>query len=95
MNVDVMWGNLLAQLGIASVLAFFMWHLISKSVPDLITGFREELAQERRERTEQTNRFAQCIDRLTVHIDNLTEKVQNMQHGGRHTVLQHPAERKS
>ena len=89
MNEEALWGNLLAQAGVGAVLAFFMWHLISVSIPKLIQGFREELATERRDRVEQSRQFLASIDRLSAHIENLTDKIEQGRLP-RRTMLQHP-----
>lgn len=75
---EQMMATLLGQLGVAGTLAFFMWHLISKSVPDLIAGFRAELNEERAARREQNQAIIASIDRLTAHLDNLTERIERM-----------------
>lgn len=73
---DAAWANLIGQLGIGAVLAFFMWHLISKSVPDLIAGFRDELRSERVSCREQHAATVAAIKELTTQLDKLAERVE-------------------
>lgn len=70
------WTAIIGQLGIAGIFAVFMWHLITKGIPDLISGFRAELAEERASRKEQHRANVDSLERLGERMDRLTEAVE-------------------
>lgn len=79
-------NSLVNSLGFGAILAFFVWHFVSKAIPEIIKSFREELAAERIARKEdaQANRDESranrdAIERLGERFERMTERIEDCQ----------------
>lgn len=58
------WGSIAANLGVAGVLAWYLYYNTTKTLPGMLEAFRAELAMERNQRDAMAERFVKAITHL-------------------------------
>lgn len=58
------WEAVIANLGVAAVLAWYLYYNTTKTLPGMLQAFRDELNQERVQRELMAERFVKAITHL-------------------------------
>ena len=58
------WESIVSNLGIASVLAWYLYYNTTKTLPGMLQAFRDELDQERKQRDMMADKFITAIGHL-------------------------------
>lgn len=58
------WESVVANLGVAAVLAWYLYYSTTKTWPNMLQAFRDELAKEREQRDAMMEKFVAAIRHL-------------------------------
>lgn len=82
-------AGLLGQAGMSAVLAWFLWWLLSKSIPDMMSQFRADIRdmreearlernEERTQRKQENTLTLGALDRLGTRLERMSEVVEHI-----------------
>lgn len=58
----------LSNMTATAILGWYAWHTASRTIPDLIENFRDELAAERQQRRQDSKAVVAALGRLTERM---------------------------